>query len=410
MTSSVSLTRSVLAATIGAALMFGAVSSASAQSSAMERSNQAQRDRQKQEDQDNQQAEGAQNYPQATRTPSGESKASARMSRKLQDMLDLYDADKSAEARAIADEVIADEDANAYSKSFAAQLAGQIAYDADDTPAASQYLQQTLQFNGLDNNAHYATMKMLAQLQLQEQQYDQALATIDRFLQETGSQDSNDLVIKGNALYRLKRYPEAAATLEQAIEASSAPQPAWIQMLMATYFESGQKDKAAELASQLGAANPNDKGAQLNLAAVYQQSGQYAKASAVLEKLRAAGKLTEGQEYRVLYSTYLNQEGKEQQAIDVINEGIDKGVLKPDYQTWLALGQSYYFSGQAEPAIEAYTKAAPLADDGEIYLNLAKILWQEGRIEEAKQAAKQALAKGLDSAKEANRILALPGG
>ena len=92
----------------------------------------------------------------------------------------------------------------------------------------------------------------------------------------------------------------------------------------------------------------------------------------------------------------------------MIKEGIDKGILKPDHQAYLALAQSYYFSEQPVPAIDAYRKAAPLDDDGETYLNLARLLWQEDRIPEAKEAAKQAIAKGLKKPDDAKKILALP--
>ena len=44
-----------------------------------------------------------------------------------------------------------------------------------------------------------------------------------------------------------------------------------------------------------------------------------------------------------------------------------RGWLKPDFQTYLALGQSYYFSDQIAQAIDAYGKAAPMAPDGETY-------------------------------------------
>ena len=55
---------------------------------------------------------------------------------------------------------------------------------------------------------------------------------------------------------------------------------------------------------------------------------------------------------------------------------------------------------------EAYRKAAPLDERGESYLNLAKVLANEGRLPEAKQAAQQALDKGIRSPDEAKRILA----
>lgn len=406
-------TRSLLAVAVGAVIACGAIAPAFAQQTAMDRAEMRrlrheQREQEKQAGTEQAPDQASQQFPQATRVPA-ETAASEQMTPKLQEMVELFDADKGVEARALADEIIASEDANAYDTSFAAQLAAQIALDADDIPAAMGYLQKAVQSGGLDNNGHYNAMVMLAQMQLQQEQYDQALVTINRVLEETGSQDPSFLVIKGNALYRLQRYPQAQAALTQAIEASPEPQPAWTQLLMATYAESGQQDKAAALATKIGASNPADKGAQMNMVAVYQQSGQLDKAAEVLEQLRAAGKFTEDQDYRLLYSAYLNMEGKEQQAAQVIREGLDNGVLEPDYQAYLALAQASYFSDQIPEAIAAYQKAAPLADDGGTWLNLARILSQEGRVADAKAAAQKALAKGLDDPEDANKILALPG-
>jgi tetratricopeptide (TPR) repeat protein len=244
---------------------------------------------------------------------------------------------------------------------------------------------------------------------LQDDEYADSLATIDRFLTETKSTNPDHLAVKGNALYRLERYPEAAVVLKQAVEATPAPKADLLQLLMGTYVEMNQAGEAAKVAEGLIAKNPNDKRLQMNLATIYMQTDQTAKAAELLEKLRTSGQLTEDRDYRNLYALYLNSEGKEKEAISVINEGIEKGILKPDYQTYVALAQAYYFSEQPKLAIEAYRKAAPLAPDGETYLNLAKTLWQEGQIAEAKQAAQQALDKGVKKPDDAKKIVALPG-
>jgi len=394
--------RNILAAAIGAVLVFGAVSQVNAQTA-----QQRAEERRARQSEGKQAAKPAEEYPQATRKV--EAKASAKGGPKLQKMMGLYDDDKGPQARAAADEIIATETFNAYDRAFAAQMAAQIAYDADDTAGAKAYLQKAIELNGLDNNGHFGAMYMLAQLQLQDEQYAESLKTLDTFFAETKSAKPEQLVVKGNALYRLERYPEAATALKQAIDTSPNPKPEWQQLLMATYAESGNAGEAAKMAEAVAAKNPNDKRAQLNLAAVYQQGDQYDKSAAVLEKLRASGQLTEDKEYRQLYATYLNMDGKEKEAISVINDGIQKGILKPDYQTYLAQAQAYYFSDQAGPAIDAYKKAAPLAPDGEAYLNLARVLWQEDRIPEAKEAAKQAVAKGVKKPDDAKKILALPG-
>lgn len=345
-----------------------------------------------------------QKYPAATRKPA-EDKASAKMATKLEQLVELYQADKAAEARAAADAILAAPAANAYDRSYAAQVAAQVAYTQQDNAAASEYLKQAIAHDGLDNNGHYGAMYMLAQLQFQDQKYGDALATLDKFLGETKSQDPDQLALKGNMLYRLERYPEAVAVLKQAVAASPKARADWLQLLMGSYFAMDQPDEAARIAEQISAANPNDKTLQVNVASVYLQAGQMDKAAAILEKLRAAGQLDEDKDYRNLYAIYLNTEGKEKAAIGVINEGLEKGILKPDYRTYSALAQGYYFSDQPNQAIEAYRKAAPLAPDGETYLNLARALLNEGRIAEARQAAQQALTKGVKHPGDAKKIL-----
>jgi tetratricopeptide (TPR) repeat protein len=401
---SISSHRTVLAAAIAVILTVGAFSPASAQSAA-ERAQQRRQEREAAKG--GKEEKKADSYPNASRKEPG-IKASSKAGPKLQKMMKLYDDDKAAEARALADEIINNSAFNAYDHAFAAQIAAQIAYEGDDTASAIAYLDKALGFDALDNNSHYNVMLMKAQLQLQEDKYQEGLATIDRFLSETKSQNPEHLVVKGNALYRLEKYPEAAAVLKQAIDASPEPRADWQQLLMAAYAESGQGDQAIAMAEKVAAKSPNDKRAQMNLAAVYLQADKYDKAAVVMEKLRAAGQLTEDRDYRQLFATYLNMDGREKEAAAVIKEGLDKGILKPDHQVYLALAQSYYFSEQPGPAIDAYKKAAPLDDDGETYLNLARLLWQEERVPEAKEAAKQAIAKGLKKPDDAKKILALP--
>ena len=345
-------------------------------------------------------------YPEATRVdPKG--KASSKMGSKLNKLFAAYNKQEFAETRTLADEILASPDANDYDKAVANQLASQGAYNLDDNAAAKQYLQQAIALNQLDNNGHFQAMLMLAQLQLQDEQYPEGLANLDKYFAESKSAKPEELIIKGQALYQTEKYAEAIPVLKAAIAASPEPKDNWNQLLMASYSEAGQTGEAVKEAEALAAKNPADKKAQLNLASMYMQAEQMDKAAAVMDKLRTAGQLTEEREYKQLYSIYANTDNKERDVIAVINEGISKGILKPDYQTYLALAQSYYYTEQVPQAIEAWRNAAPLSKDGETYLNLARVLHAEGRIPEAKQAARDALAKGIKNPADANKIINL---
>ena len=360
-------------------------------------------------------------YPDATRQEP-EAKGSPKVQTKLNKLIEAYNKalDQEDEAKAtagyttartLADEIIANGSANAYDKALAAQIASQAALNTDDEAAAEGYLKQAVDANALGNNQHFQLMLQLAQLQLQKDDYTNGFATLDKYLAESKSKRPADFAFKGQYLYQADRFAECIPPLKQAIETSTNPEDKvdnWTQILMVCYQEAGQLAEAVKVAEQLAAKSPNDKRAQMNLASIYLNSEQEAKAAAVLEKLRAAGLMTEEKDYRQLYLTYANMEGKEKDVIAVVNEGLQKGIVKPDYQTYLALAQAYYYSEQIPQAIEAWQKAAPLSKDGETYLNLARVLWQEGRIPEAKVAARAALDKGLKKPDDAKKIIALP--
>lgn len=396
--------RNLLAAAVGCVFLLGLVPDANAQL-AKKRNERYNQDKQEQSAQD--QEDEVAKYPQATRgEPDGE--VSRGMRKSLNAMIKAFNADEFAEARTLSAEILADADASAYDKAVAAQIGAHAAYDVDDLPAAMALLQQSIDLDVLDNNDHYGAMLMLAQMQIQEGQEAQGLATLERFLAETKSTDPQHLILKGNTLYNLERWEEAAVATKAAIEASPDPDPSWTQLLMGIYLELDRPEEATRIAEQLAARDTSNKQAQINLASIYLQNDQFERAAAVLEKIRASGELSTPDEYRQLYATYLNMEGRESEAIAVIEDGLAKGILQPNYEAYVALAQSYYFSKQDAKAIDAYKKAAPLDEDGETYLNLARVLWQADRIAEAKQAAQQALDKGLDDPEDARRILALP--
>ena len=101
---------------------------------------------------------------------------------------------------------------------------------------------------------------MLAQLQLQEEQYAERWPRSTASSPRPSRPKPEHLVIKGNALYQLERTPKRHPVLKQAIEASPEPKDDWQQLLMAHLRRIGPAGEAAKLAEELIAAkNPNDK-------------------------------------------------------------------------------------------------------------------------------------------------------
>ena len=397
--------RPLLVSAIAALLAFGMAADAVAQSAAERAADRrAARQAALDGDKDSKQGAAAVEYPKATRKDPG-LRSSSRIAPRIKKVSEAQQEGNLEAAEAAAAEVLGNDRANAYERAITQRLLADLLIDVDNQ-RAMDLLREAIAADGLGNNEHYGAMTALAQLQMQEDDYAGSLATLDRLVGETSTAKAEIQVLRGNDLYRLDRYDEAIAALEPVVKGNEEARADWAQLLMASYAESGRADEAVALAEEIAAKTPADRRSQLNLANIYLQADDYPKAIAVYERLRQAGELTDPRDYSNLAAMHLNTDGGEQAAIAVLNEGLQKGILEGDYRTYSALAQAYYFSDQFDEAIGAYGKAAPLDDDGESYLNLAKVLAMQGRDAESKAAAQQALDKGLSNPEEARKLLA----
>lgn len=309
-------------------------------------------------------------YPNATRkSPDAEAKKHLKA---LQELQESFEKQQYAEVVTKGDAIANRGDATPYEKGFAYQLAGAAASELGDDAKAGDYFKKAVDTDGLDNNSHYQSMYNLAVIQYGQQKNEESLATLDRFMSETKSSTPDQQKLRAQLLANLGRNDEASKMFEEEL-----------------------------------AKNPNDKKALMNAVSVYQAANQDDKANALLEDAYKRGMLTEPKELRALYVGYMNAE-RYKDAQKVIEEGVAKGVLKdsPELATdYMILGQNAYFTGSDSDAIAFYSKAAPMAADGEAYLNMAKILRDQGKSAEAKAAAQKALDKGVKKPNEAKNIL-----
>ena len=309
-------------------------------------------------------------YPQATREEP-EASASRRGLKALQELVVTYNAGDAAKTTVAALAIATDADSNAYEKAFAYQIAATAVSGAGDDAKGAEYFAKAIEANGLGNNDHYTAMLNLAVVQYGAGEFPQALATIDRFLAETKSQKPEALNLRGGALMGMERYADAAAVY------------------------------AAQVA-----ASPEDKVARMNAVAAYQQAGQDDKAVALLADAQAKGQLADANEYRALYVSYLNSE-RDKDALKVIDEGLAKGILKegPELaRAFMIIGQNAYYVEDEATALAMYTRAAPMADNGEAALNLAKLHAEAGNKAKSKAAAELALSKGVKDTAQAKRL------
>ena len=351
-------------------------------------------------------------YPNATRKEPKLDLTSEKDQKNLNEGLDAVNAGDKAKAQQMLQPII-DSSKSKYAQALALQGMASLHYNDSDYKGAISALQRSLALGVMPNDTYFQLMYMLAQFQMADEQYQPALDTIAKWRAEGKKETADSYALEGNAEYRLGKYPEAIASINKAKSLTDKPQPTWDQILMASYAESGQDEKAAELAKNQLSSNPGDPNALNNAVAVLMQAHKYPEAIQMMEKARAEGKLSKDTQYVNLAKLYLvtGQESADPapnatKAQQVLEEGMSKGVVKPDAETYVLLGQSAEIANNIDKAIGYYNKAQPIATDGEAALRAGRLLLSENKYSQAKGLIQQALDKGVKHKGTAYMLLA----
>jgi tetratricopeptide (TPR) repeat protein len=317
-------------------------------------------------------------YPNATRQePKPDMSQSDQ--RDLNKAADLVNENKGAEAQPLIEKVI-EKSRSKYAQSFAHQLLGQVYYDQDKGDQAIAEYQKALETNGLPNPGHFQVLYLVAQLQLQDEKYTEALASIDQWEKLTGKQSADELALKANAYYRTDKYQEAIDTMKKALSMAEKPNDSWNQILMASYFELGQYDQAAQMV-------------QAQLATIYIQADKLPQALQVMADAKAKGLVSTSDDYLQLAKLYANAD-KPKDAAATMREGFEKGVVTPSYESYKLLGDVCNQAEEDACAIDGYSKASPLAKDGNVDYQLGYLLYYSNKSADAVEAMTRAISRG----------------
>ncbi len=340
-------------------------------------------------------------YPNATRKqPEKLGVSNAQEARQLKSGLDAANSGDSATA--LKDlQPIADSSKSAYARAIATLGLAQVKYRSGDTKGAITLQKQAIDSNALDNNSYFQGLVTLAQMYIANEDYSDALSTLNTWIKESGAQSADVYALQGNAYYRLQKYPEAVAAIQKAKSLSDKPQPSWNQIEMASYFAMDKYDEAAKLAEAALAKDPNNSTLLQNVIAIYTNAGKPEKALALLERARKNGQLTDATGYMNMAKIYDNiaqssdnPKTNAMKAVAVLKEGMDKGIVKPGLDSYRLLGDSYQLAGDYKHAVDAFAKASPDDKTGEIDFKRGQLLSDLNRDKEARAALKQALDKG----------------
>lgn len=351
-------------------------------------------------------------YPDTKRVEPKLDLTSEKDQKNLSQGLDAANAGDKAKAEQYLQPLV-DSSKSKYAQALALQGLASLKYNDGDHKGAITLLQEALAKGVIPNDTYFQLQYMLAQFQMADEQYQNALETLTKWRAEGKKETADSYALEGNADYRLEKYPEAIAAIKKAMSLTDKPQAAWNQILMASYAQSGQTEQAAKLAEQQLATAPGDATALNNATAILMQAQKYPEAIALMEKARASGTLDTESGYVNLAKLYLitgqssdDSKPNALKATQVLDEGVSKGIVTASADNYNLLGQAAELSDNIAAAVDNYGKAAALAKDGKPALRVGQLLLNQQKYSQAKGFIEQAIAKGLEHKGTAYMLLA----
>lgn len=297
---------------------------------------------------------------------------------------------------------------DAYTQAVVLQAIGHVRASQERYDEAVNYFKQSVNLDILPNRTQYQVMFQIAQLEVIQDQFRAGLQSLDRWFQATDEISVSAYELQANAYANLEEYRPAITSIKKAIAMCDTPKESWYNLLLAMHFELKEYPEAAEVLEILVAMVPEKRIYWTQLSSMYMQLKLDKKALATLALAHRRGLLDQESDYVQLYQLYGFMEIP-YKAAEILQEGLDKGIIEPTKQRWEDLANAYYAARELDNALVAFEKAADLSLDGKLDMQRAYLLVELERWGQAREALAAAIEKGGLSDRETGNALVMHG-
>lgn len=262
-----------------------------------------------------------------------------------------------------------------------------------DYPNAMSSLSPVVQQNLLQGVEQREAQLTLGKLLVANGQYQQGLDTLRNLVQGQESTSADVLVAMAQAYAQLGQCKQAAPEVKRAIDGTADPAAEWYQLQVACLYQEHDYAGAAEALQAALSRYPEQIQYWQQLGEAYAQSGDASKALAVYVLMYKQGLIRQPQDYLNLTSLYM-QNNLPYQAGQVLQEGLQTGVVTASEPNYMLLASAWQQAGDADRAVTALGEAEKQSKTGDALVAQAQIYTQRHEWFSAIDTAKKAIAKG----------------
>lgn len=318
--------------------------------------------------------------------------------KKVGKAFELYSADDIDGALVILLDIDASKE---YDKAYVSRFVAVMYATKGDAVKAIDYLKQAVGPDILNEVDHSEALKLLADLQMQEKQYKEALKNYYSWMEFTGKSEGNTWVKIGQAHMELKQLDKVIVPADKAIVAYGDKQNQNPYVLkIQSYYERKMYPEAVEVLETVLQLFPENKTWWTQLGMFYLLVEDYQKGLAVLELAYKQGFLDKESQIKTLASLYSSNDIPFK-AAQLLEKHIESGLVKRDDKNLFSLANAYHAAQHIKTAAKYYGEIAKMTNASKHYRKQGMLLKQDEQFKPAIVALKKAIELGE---KDAGRI------
>lgn len=266
-----------------------------------------------------------------------------------------------------------------------------------DSKKAITYLEKATKANVLNEKEHSDSIKLLADLQMQEKQYENALKNYAAWMKVTGEEDANTYVKIAQAHYELKQLDKMITPADKAIAlfADKPNQNPYI-LKLTSYYERKQYKNAVKVLENVVVLFPENKQWWTQLGMFYMLVEDYTKALYTLEMAYKQGYLVKESEIKTLANLYATNDVPHKSAM-LLEKYIESGLIARTDTNLYTLANAYHASQEVKQAAKYFGETAKLSNNPKHYRRQGMLLQQSEQYNAATVALQKAIDLGVEN-------------
>lgn len=316
-----------------------------------------------------------------------------KVGKKVGKALEAYNLDQIDEALAILMEI---DTSNTFDRAFTDRFIGNLlATQNGKAKQAIEFLQKAVAPGALNDTEQVATIKLIADLSLQESEYDKAIQSYREWLKITCKEDFDVYFRIANAYYQTQRYAEILEPINKAIALAEKPNKTAYALKMTSFYNRKMFKETIEVQEETVRIFPDDKTQWTQLGFFYMLVEDHKKALSTFEMAYNQGYLTKAAEIKALSQLYSMNDIPIKSA-QVLEKHVKSGLVKKEERMLTSIATSYQQAKEFSEAATYYGESAKMTSDPDLYQKQGMVYYAMERYNDAIIALQKALDNGSE--------------